>query len=56
MPGREVENIFADIVERARVLDPTNARVWFDELAVLHFDGGSIGIGQRVRHRARHLG
>ena len=45
MPTREVENIFADIVERAKVMDPTNARVWFDELSVLHFDGGSIGIG-----------
>jgi chromosomal replication initiator protein len=42
---REVENIFADIVERARALDPANARMWFDELTVLHFDGGSIGIG-----------
>ena len=42
---RDEENIFADIVERARVLDPTNARKWFDDLTVLRFDGGSIGIG-----------
>jgi chromosomal replication initiator protein len=41
----EVENIFADIVERARVLDPANARKWFDDLTVLRFDGGSIEIG-----------
>jgi chromosomal replication initiator protein len=42
---REVADIFADIVERAKALDPANARKWFDELTVLHFDGGSIGIG-----------
>src|SRR5512146_2034557 len=41
----EVDNIFADIVERARVLDPANARKWFDDLTVLRFDGGSIEIG-----------
>jgi chromosomal replication initiator protein len=40
-----VESIFADIVERARAADPTNARKWFDELKVVRFDGGSIGIG-----------
>ena len=45
MSVREVESIFADIVERARALDPANARKWFDELKVVHFDGGSIGIG-----------
>jgi len=41
---RDVENIFTDIVERAKAIDPGNARKWFDELNVLHFDGGSIGI------------
>jgi chromosomal replication initiator protein len=45
LSAREVENIFSDIVERAKALDPANARMWFDELTVLHFDGGSIGIG-----------
>jgi len=55
LPGREVENIFADIVERAKVMDPTNARVWFDELSVLHFDGGSIGIGCPDEANVRYL-
>ena len=41
----EVEEIFADIVERAKALDPANIRKWFDKLAVLHFDGGSLRIG-----------
>jgi chromosomal replication initiator protein len=45
LSAREVESIFAEIVERARASDPTNARRWFDELRVVRFDGGSIGIG-----------
>jgi len=42
---REVEDIFADILERAKTLDPANARRWFEKLTVLHLDGGSLGIG-----------
>jgi chromosomal replication initiator protein len=45
VPVREVENIFADILERARVLDPVNARKWFEKLTVLRLNGGSLGIG-----------
>jgi chromosomal replication initiator protein len=45
LSAREVESIFADIVERARASDPTNARTWFDALRVVRFDGGSIGVG-----------
>jgi chromosomal replication initiator protein len=43
--AREVEDIFADILERAKVLDPANVRKWFEKLTVLHLDGGSLGIG-----------
>jgi chromosomal replication initiator protein len=43
--AREVEDIFADILERAKVLDPANVRKWFERLTVLHLDGGSLGIG-----------
>jgi chromosomal replication initiator protein len=42
---REVENIFADILGRAKALDPVNSRKWFDKLTILHLDGGSLGIG-----------
>jgi chromosomal replication initiator protein len=42
---REIEDIFADILERAKTLDPANARKWFEKLTVLHLDGGSLGIG-----------
>jgi len=42
---REVEDIFTDIIDRAKTLDPANARKWFDSLTVLHLNGGSLGIG-----------
>jgi chromosomal replication initiator protein len=45
LAAREAERIFADIVERAKVLDPANARKWFDELRIIHLDRGALGIG-----------
>ena len=45
MAAKEVESIFADIVERAKALDPVNTRKWFDKLTVLHLSGGSLGVG-----------
>jgi len=45
LAARDVEDIFADILDRAKALDPANARKWFDKLVVLHLDGGSLGIG-----------
>ncbi|MGA2172818.1 MAG: chromosomal replication initiator protein DnaA [Sedimentisphaerales bacterium] len=44
MAGGEVENIFADILDRAKVLDPVNTRKWFDNLRVAHLTGGSLEI------------
>jgi chromosomal replication initiator protein len=41
----EVEDIFADIVDRAKALDPANTRKWFEALTVLHLDGGSLAVG-----------
>ncbi|MBN2594662.1 MAG: chromosomal replication initiator protein DnaA [Sedimentisphaerales bacterium] len=41
----EAEEIFADILERAKALDPANTRKWFENLAVQNFDGGSLRIG-----------
>jgi chromosomal replication initiator protein len=41
----EVEDIFVDILERAKALDPANTRKWFDNLEAIHFDGGSLRIG-----------
>jgi chromosomal replication initiator protein len=42
---REVEDIFVDILDRAKALDPASTRKWFEELTVLHLDGGSLGVG-----------
>ncbi len=45
MAVREIENIFADVVERAKTLDPVNTRKWFEELTLIYLDGGSLRIG-----------
>jgi chromosomal replication initiator protein len=42
---RELEDIFADIIDRTKTLDPANARKWFEKLTIVHMDGGSLGIG-----------
>jgi len=40
-----IDNIFEDIIERAKALDPINTRKWFDELTLLQLNGGALGIG-----------
>ncbi|MGD0596019.1 MAG: chromosomal replication initiator protein DnaA [Sedimentisphaerales bacterium] len=45
MAGGEVENIFAEILDRARTLDPVNTRKWFDNLRVVRLTGGSLEVG-----------
>lgn len=45
LAAREVESIFTDVIECAKALDPVHARRWYDQLAVLHLDGGSLGVG-----------
>jgi chromosomal replication initiator protein len=40
-----IDNIFVDIIERAKALDPVNTRKWFDKLTILHLNGGSLEIG-----------
>ncbi len=44
MAAREVEAIFTDILERAKTLDPVNARQWFEKLTVRHLRGGSLEV------------
>ncbi len=56
MAVREVENIFADILDRAKVLDPVNTRKWFEELRVVHLSGGSLEIGCPDEATAAFLG
>ena len=45
MATPEVEDIFGDILERAKALDPANTRKWFEKLTVRHLDGGSLVVG-----------
>ena len=45
MGARVVENMFVDILERAKALDPVNTRRWFEELKVLRLNSGSLEIG-----------
>jgi len=45
LQAREIEDIFADILDRAKALDPANTRRWFDRLTLLHLNGGALGIG-----------
>ena len=44
MAAGEVENIFAEILDCAKALDPANARKWFEKLIVLYLRNGSLGI------------
>jgi chromosomal replication initiator protein len=43
--GGEVENIFSEILDRAKVLDPINTRKWFDNLRLVRLTGGSLEVG-----------
>jgi chromosomal replication initiator protein len=45
LADQEVEDIFSDILDRAKVLDPVNTRRWFEKLTVVHLNGGSLEIG-----------
>lgn len=61
MAGGEVENIFSEILDRARVLDPVNTRKWFDNLRLVRLTGGSLEIGcpdeacaQFLQNNCRH--
>ena len=45
MAARGITDIFFDILERVKALDPINVRKWFDDLVVMQFDGGHLDIG-----------
>jgi chromosomal replication initiator protein len=38
-------DIFGEVLERAKALDPVNTRKWFDELNLVRFSGGLLEIG-----------
>jgi len=45
LSAKDAEDIFVEIIARAKKLDPANARKWFDKLTLVHMSGGSIEIG-----------
>ena len=45
MAARTTAEIFLDIVELVKALDPVNTRKWFDDLVVKQFDGGLLEVG-----------
>ena len=45
MAAQDITDIFNDILDCVKSLDPVNTRKWFDELTVLSFDGGILEIG-----------
>ncbi len=44
MAAGNVENIFTDILDRAKSLDPVNTRIWFDNLHLARMTGGLLEI------------
>ena len=45
MATQSTTDVFFDILDRVKTLDPVNTRKWFDDLTVLKFDGGILQIG-----------
>jgi chromosomal replication initiator protein len=45
LASKGINDIFLEIIERVKALDPVNTRKWFDDLAVTQFDGGHLDIG-----------
>jgi len=45
LAAQEVQTVLTEILGRVKALDPANARHWFENLTVLHFDGGSLVVG-----------
>jgi len=52
---QQVEQIFADIVTRARRLDAHNSRSWFDDLRLVRLDGGSLLIACDDHSKQQYL-
>jgi chromosomal replication initiator protein len=52
---QDTAEILQQILDRAKTLDPVNARQWFDDLTVLDFDGGTLQIGCPDEAKAQFL-
>ncbi len=52
---QDTAKLFVDVIDRARALDPVNARKWFDELVPLRFEFGELEIGCPEKSMAEYL-
>jgi chromosomal replication initiator protein len=52
---QETRQLFENILERARALDPVNVRKWFDDLVPDKFEGGVLHIGCPDAATAQYL-
>jgi len=52
---QDTAEVFSNILDQAKAVDPVNTRKWFDELVLLKFDGGLLEIGCPDESRARYL-
>jgi len=55
LAGREIQDVFVDVIERAKALDPENARTWFDGLNIHKFDNGLLQINCPDEMKLRFL-
>ncbi len=55
LAAREVDVIFTQVQDRVRAIDPANTRRWFDRLALLNLDGGSLVIGCPEQAQVEYL-
>jgi chromosomal replication initiator protein len=50
-----ISDVFSDIVERAKALDPAHTRKWFADLRPGHFAGGHLDVGCPDEAKVRFL-
>ncbi len=52
---QENNQLFENIIERAKAIDPVNVRKWFEDLVMEEFDGGVLRIGCPDTATAQYL-
>ena len=52
---QDTAEVFSNILDQVKTVDPVNTRKWFDELVILKFDGGLLEIGCPDESKARYL-
>jgi chromosomal replication initiator protein len=52
---QKISQLFEEILERAKTLDPVNTRKWFDDLVADSFEGGVLQIGCPDAATAQYL-